>query len=281
MKIIEIQLFKEFYNKDISLTEYFNTIISSGLNINIIHTPLVDRGDIKTDDFYKKESKDIFIKTCELANMVGDELKKNILVIVHSGMSFEEEKNNLNIIKIIDDTLLYALNKYPDISIALENIISIVANSKGVYGKNGFLNDYCLYIDYFIDKYGFKDQIGTVLDTCHALITIKLLQYCKIPLTLDQFFDWNKRNVKLIHLANIGDNGFGENNHGIGFIECKDLELLNSIMNLYFKYDYNCPITIEVIEKEYSNPVNYLRTKENLLNLIKRLELNPKTTILV
>lgn len=71
----------------------------------------------------------------------------------------------------------------------------------------------------------------------------------------------------LIHLANVGDNGYGKNNHGIGFIQGKDLDLLYDIMKLYNKYEYNCPITIEVREEDYLNPINYLKTKENLLSI--------------
>jgi len=266
---IEIQLFEGFYDEEISLIEYLNTIIDSGLNISIIHTPLVDGEAVEIDCLYEKRRKNIFFKTCELSNMLGSRLKKDILVIVHCSMSFKEDINNSNKIKLIDDTLLYAFNKYPNISIAIENVIPIVTNRTEFYGRGGFLNDNCLYVSYFIDKYGFKDRIGTVLDTCHALTSIKLLQYCKIDVTLEQFFDWNKGYIKLIHLANIGDNGYGENNHGTGFMEGEDLVLLNNIIKLYFNYNYSCPITIEVIEKEYINPVNYLRTKENLLKILR------------
>jgi len=265
---IEIQLFKNFYDEEISLVGYFNTIINSGLNISVIHTPLSAGEAVEINHFHEERKRNVFIKTCELSNMLGISLKKNILVVVHCGMNFKEDINDFNKIKLIDDTLLFTLNKYSNISIAVENIIPIMASPAGIYGRNGFLNDNCLYVDYFINRYGFKDRIGTVLDTCHALTTIKLLQYCKMPIKLDQFFDWNKEYIKLIHLANIGDNGYGENNHGIGFIDGEDLELLSEIMKLYLKYDYSCPITIEVIEKEYIKPVNYLRTKENLLKLL-------------
>ena len=267
---IEIQLFKNFYDEEISLVGYFNTIINSGLNISVIHTPLSAGEAVEINHFHEERKRNVFIKTCELSNMLGISLKKNILVVVHCGMNFKEDINDFNKIKLIDDTLLFTLNKYPNISIAVENIIPLMAGPAGIYGRNGFLNDNCLYVDYFINRYGFKDRIGTVLDTCHALTTIKLLQYCKIDVTLDQFFDWNKENIKLIHLANIGDNGYGKGNHGIGFIEGKDLELLSNIIELYFKYNYNCPITIEVIEKVYSNPVNYMKTKENLLKIISK-----------
>ncbi|MBU3182761.1 hypothetical protein [Clostridium psychrophilum] len=266
---IEVQLFEGFYGEEISLDEYLDTIINSGLNISVIHTPLVEGEAVEIDRFYEKRIKNVFYKTCELSNMLGTKLKKNILVIVHCSMSFKEDIKNPNKIKLIDDTLLYALNKYSNISIAIENVTPIVTNRTGFYGRGGFLNDSCLYVSYFINKYGFKDRIGTVLDTCHALTTIKLLQYCKIDVTLEQYFDWNKQNVKLIHLANIGDNGYGKDNHGIGFIEGDDLVVLNDIMKLYFKYNYSCPITIEVIEKEYINPLNYLKTKENLLEILE------------
>jgi len=265
---IEIQLLKEFYSNEISLMEYFNMIVNSELDISIIHTPLVDGEDVEIDDFYDKVKKDIFFKTCELANMVGIKFNKNIIVIVHCAMNFNQDITNLNKIKLIDNVLLDGFNKYPNISIAIENIIPLVNNYKGAYGRNGFLNDNCMYVNYFIEKYGFEDKIGTVLDTCHALITIKLLEYCKMSITLDKFFEWNNNNVMLIHLANVGDNGYGKNNHGIGFIQGKDLELLNDIMNLYNKYEYNCPITIEVREDDYLNPINYLKTKENLLSII-------------
>lgn len=265
---VEIQLLKEFYENTPSLKEYLDILLNTGLDIKIIHTPLVLGDDVEIDDFWEEKKRDVFLKTCELSNMLGSKLNKNILVVVHTSMDFRHEINNVEKITSIDNILAEALNKYPNISIAIENIIPVVVNQGGFFGRNGFLNDNCLYVDYFINKYGFNDRIGTVLDICHALTTIKLMDYCKIPLKLEEFFEWNKKYIKLIHLANIGDNGYGKGNHGTGFIDGKDVELLNDILNLYHKYDYGCQVTIEVYEEDYSNPINYIKTKENILKIL-------------
>lgn len=267
---IEIQLLKDFYNETPTLEEYFNTIINSEVNIDIIHTPLVFGEDVEIDNFCNEKEKNIFLKTCELANMVGFKQDKNILVVVHSSMNFREDMLNQSKIQIIDDVLVNTLKKYKYISIAIENIIPLVINGYGINGRNGFLNDNCLYVEYFINKYGFKERIGTVLDTCHAITTIKLLRYCNINITIEQYFDWNKQYIKLIHLANVGGNGYGKGEHGTGFLTDEDKKVLKEIINLYYKYNYKCPITIEVYEKDYANPINYLGTKENLLKLIKK-----------
>lgn len=265
---VEVQLLQDFYEEKTSLEEYLNIMVSTGLNIKIIHTPLAFGDDVQIDDLWEDKKRDVFFKTCKLSNMLGSKLDKNILVVVHTSMSFRQDINNIEKITLIDGILLEALNKYPNISIAIENIIPVVVNQGGFFGRNGFLDDNCLYVEHFISKYGFNDRIGTVLDICHALTTIKLMKYCKLPLSLEQFFDWNKNHIKLIHLANVGDNGYGKGNHGTGFIEGEDIELLRDILNLYHKYDYCCQVTIEVYEKDYLNPINYLRTKENILKIL-------------
>jgi hypothetical protein len=267
---VEIQLLHEFYEETPSLEEYLDTLLGTGLNIKIIHTPLVFGDDVEIDNFWEDKNRDVFLKTCKLANMLGRKLDKNILVVVHTSMDFKQDINNVEKITLIDKILLEALNKYSNISVAIENIIPVVVNHKGFFGRNGFLNDNCLYIDYFINKYGFGDRIGTVLDICHALTTIRLMEYCKIPLSLEEFFDWNKKYIKLIHLANIGDNGYGKGNHGTGFIEGKDIDLLSDVLDLYCKYEYNCQVTIEVYEEDYTNPINYIRTKENVLEILRK-----------
>ena len=74
---------------------------------------------------------------------------------------------------------------------------------------------------------------------------------------LRRFFEINKDDIFLIHLANAIGNGDGEN-HGTIFENEK--ECFN-ILDLYKEFNYKCPITLEVQEKNYLINNNYKHIK--------------------
>jgi hypothetical protein len=98
-------------------------------------------------------------------------------------------------------------------------------------------------------------------------VSIRLLDYCKHPLTLENYFEWNKNTIGLIHLGNTINSGYGLGEHGAAYSTEEDIELLKEFIALYEKYEFSCPITIEVYEKDYSKCINYEETYNNLFNL--------------
>ena len=76
----------------------------------------------------------------------------------------------------------------------------------------------------------------------------------------------------LIHFANAKDdpNGFCRNlGHGSGFFtdSPEDVNFAKNILLTYDKYKCTCPLTLELTEKDYMEPIN-LKNTIQLLNLI-------------
>lgn len=126
----------------------------------------------------------------------------------------------------------------------------------------------------------FDDRVGTVLDTCHAMMTAYYLDKLAVladnfgeegilPMkyTLDHYFSMNKGICKLIHFCDFDDNGYRKN-HGVTF---SDIDKVKYLLSLYKKYDYTCGLTLEIREDNYLNCQNYLKTKKLITESLKLL----------
>ena len=125
------------------------------------------------------------------------------------------------------------------------------------------------------------DRVGTVIDTCHIMMTQNILKaifdYVNDPLypmedvSMKKYFEMNAGVCKLIHLAGVQGNGIASEHHGVPLLTFmpERLSLLEEILDLYFKYEYKCPITLEVCESDLNNPTNYALAKQSLLRTLK------------
>jgi hypothetical protein len=76
-------------------------------------------------------------------------------------------------------------------------------------------------------------------------------------LSMDNFFKANKDTAFLIHLASMRGTGY-DKDHCTPFDNLQDCF---NMLDIYTKYDYNCPITLEVREDDYIKNENYKATK--------------------
>lgn len=83
---------------------------------------------------------------------------------------------------------------------------------------------------------------------------------------LQKFFELNKKYIKLIHLADAKGNGYGYEKHGVKF-DKGNQHKLEKIISYYNLYEYTCPITLEIKEKDYL-VCNGYKTSLNNLNKI-------------
>lgn len=264
----EMQLLNE-YESGISNCTLFEKIKKYDINIETIHTPILNGNSVCFDELYDDKIVDSLKRTCELANIIGEYYNKSILVIVHFTTSIKTLKNN-NDLKIIDELLKFLLDKHPYIKIGLENLIPIIINKNECNLKEGYMFENCDYVKYFTLNYGYEGRIGTVLDISHAIITIRLLKYCDYELYLEDYFANNKDLVLSIHLANTRGSGYEKGQHGCGFLDIdEDIDLLNLFLRLYKKYNYSCPIVLEIEEEDYLNCINYLNSLELLSSALK------------
>ena len=121
-----------------------------------------------------------------------------------------------------------------------------------------------------------KDNVGTCLDTCHALIVEKNGLFAgqignTTNITLENHFKANKDLCKHIHLCNASwdsNNRYGyKKGHGTIFTE-NDFDL-KRIVNLYKQYNYDADIVFEVYENDYLNCENFSKTKDAFQKVFK------------
>ena len=128
-----------------------------------------------------------------------------------------------------------------------------------------------------------NSRIQTCIDICHLQYALRASELLKggvsvvngfePVLSIEEMFFRNKGQCGLIHLNRCGDDprwayGLG-GNHGIGF-DAKNQEemvLLKKIWELYQKFEYDCPITIEIQEESYDKAVNYSISRDALKQL--------------
>ena len=266
---IEIQLLDEFLadngykciNDVVDLHEYENEPIS------VVHAPIISGlGDLTIEQLCDFDDFKMLDITCEIAEFFSLAQNKHIIVVLHSETFLDfliGIGGSLNRIEYYVSRLLY---KYPHIRLGIENVTPIRGFSKGnIHLANNFLFDNVDIVNRL--KVDLKtDRIGTVLDTCHAMITKKYISalFKEIgdttympDLSMDSFFKMNKDTAFLIHLASMRGTGY-DKDHGTPFDNPQDCF---DILDIYTKYDYNCPITLEVREDDYIKNENYKATK--------------------
>ena len=86
--------------------------------------------------------------------------------------------------------------------------------------------------------------------------------------TIEDYFQQNQKYCDLIHLAKKVGHGMTNETHGQPMSK-EDKQLLTNYMNLYKKYDYSCPIVLEVKETDYLKCNGYRDTKELLEEVLK------------
>lgn len=275
---VEVQLLEDFY-KSKNTTDYYIKILGEDIeNVKVIHTPLSHKDknyyiDMTLESLLLDEYKLIFHKVCSLAQIIAKRNNSEIIVVLHNSF-------NLNSIKILGykyiDLINYLnliLNQYPNIKIGIENVIPIDGLKREVYFTNGALpSDVEVIRD--IRRRLKTDRICSVLDICHAISTINFMNLIlcneedNLELTLKDFFALNEDIICLIHLSYAKGIGQGKTRHGQPFTSSNQ-DILEKIMDLYYKYNYNCPITIEVLEDDYVSCSNYKITRDTINSYLK------------
>lgn len=269
---IELQLLPSFEDNSFKTIDVIPLINKINIPITVIHTPLPDNG-YEIQDIFPRNKVFVLDKICHLASDIAEYQNNKIIIVLHLTCSMKFLLQSTELLKNITDYFYKAQKMYPLISFGIENMSPVKAG-KGKIQKiceGGFLFDTVLLVDYLKSKGIYN--CGTVLDICHAKNTINFFNIMEkmgleSPIkSISEFFDENKNTINLIHLSDSEDLGFRRNTHGMPFGE-HNIEYLKEIMNLYTKYNYKCPITIEVFEEDYLISENYKKTKSLLLEII-------------
>lgn len=215
-----------------------------------------------------------------LADKIGKYKEKEIIIIVHTSLQANDKFFDSDIWDMISERLKYFLNMYSNIKIAIENVTPFEMIKNGSFTlRNGY--------DFSNVKIALKlreilhtNRIGTVLDICHAQITNKhissiyklLNKEQLIDYSIDSFMKENKDTIFLIHLSDFKENGYGKGNHGISFNDITGPNKIKNFLEIYEKYNYSCPVTLEVSEADYLICDGYKKSRKILLT-----ELNKRT----
>ena len=285
---IEIQLLTELVNKlgDYNFAEDVLNLSEGRWDeyigkIKAVHAPLLSHfglDDVCIESVVDSEDFKLLDQICYIANWFGEKQNEKVIIVMHS-------ETTVDTMLLIGDTWKHTLNamgcllfKYQHIEIALENVtpLRISKFNKELKLCNNFKSDNLDMVKRLREGLH-TDRIGTVLDICHARMTEKYMTAIYKELSdrecedysLESFFKSNKEYIKLIHLAGMKGSGYGKGKHGTIFdVEDTDsMDNLKKFIELYDKYEYTCPVTLEVEETDYTTSDGYRKSKEALDSL--------------
>ena len=277
---MEVQLLNDFITDYKGSSHYIIELGEQLKDIKMVHSPLNCGDAIDIENLIYSETFNVFVHVCELAEEIGKRNNSDIGVIVHTGMDMTDLNANEYLKKYLVNAFKSVLTSYSHIKLYIENVICISNGNMGyLHFRNGALPTYLGVIKYFRKELGngkehtedyYSNRLSGVLDICHALTAIKMLRGCGRYVELEDYFAMvydDNRNIGLIHLAFVNNLGLNKGEHAIGFTE-NTFKELEHIMKLYRKYNFSCPITIEVNEEDYSVYTNYKKTRELLDKLL-------------
>ena len=280
----ELQLLAEMLSDDgiLNAEDVYDLAAVAQYNIYAVHAPLFPDGDMNLEHMIRGSGQKLLDQCFYIAEYMAKARMRDITLITHTRFSLRDyEKTGLwhDLLGVIGTML----NKYPHVHIAIENVVPFVdIKHHDIRFSNNIKFDN-VEIAKKLRMLLETERVGTVLDTCHAMMTKKYVGTCyqavndeRYPmenLSLDEYFKQNAETCKLIHCSNMRGNGMQVPEHGAPFLceNPEDVALLTQIMKSYIRYGYECPITLEVGEVDIMNPINYSKTWMTMMSVCEKL----------
>lgn len=232
-------------------------IQDSGLKALVVHAPM-DRC-FNLDGMGNDSAKEKYRLVSQLATNLYQVHYQQMVVVIHQELSMDQLRD-YGLIDGIEQTFSELLREFPNIEYALENLTLIGYEDGKLISRNSQYDETVKVANYLREKLN-TERIGTTLDTCHMIGTIRLMDELskfgfKNTIGILDFFNANKNILKAIHLANANRLGFGSE-HGTIFETVSDKMVLKEILEHIESINYNYAITLEVIENPHHLAVNY------------------------
>ena len=271
---IEVNLEEDFLQHGSDFLGYYGKEVLSMKEIYAVHVPFnQDNEMLNLEWVFGRKDISVLRNVFALAQYCGQLWKHRVVVVIHSCMAMYDFQQFELLQESIVDGLKRLFNQCDMVDLAIENTVLLeLGRAKQFRPRlcNGIYSDTCELVEWLRGYFG--ERVGSVLDICHARMTEKylklLLEAADVGqifsedvlknINMEYFFDVNQRICKLIHFNNMQGNGYVKN-HGVSF---KNLYEVNKLLELYEKYQYRCPLTLEIREDDYLNCVNYKRTKK-------------------
>lgn len=271
---IEYNLTKDFAQKGNDfLTNYGREVIEAK-NVEVVHVPYDESGQMMNlERVFQHKNLATIERTFELAQYCADYWKHRIILVIHCSLSmYDFMEYEIFREKLVND-LERLFTQYPQVDLAIENVVLMEYKQDREESPrlcNGLHKDIPQIVNWLRNYFG--DRVGTVLDTCHAMMTEKYMKALlreasfypegnvpeKLDYSIESYFRANQKICKLIHFNSFVENGY-KKNHGTPFTRQEEVD---RILDLYEAYGYDCPLTLEIREDDYADCVNYRQTKQ-------------------
>lgn len=250
--------------------------------VSAVHAPLLSgMGDITLENMLDSEDVIVLNEMFRIADAYAKQQDKVITLIVHLESYVSSMLDVGGVYYRMLTTLDSLLSNYPNVRVGIENVtpcITIGLNTNLHLSNNFGFDNIELVTKLRADLK--TDRVGTILDTCHAMISFKYVQaICDVlgndlakEYTIDKFFEKNREFCYHIHFAGMQGSGYGGINHGTPFTD-QNKSMANGLLKLYEKFNYVCPLCLEVFEPDgHIKSIGYKSTKE----VVEKYFNNPK-----
>lgn len=276
----------DFLKKDcLDFKNIKNSLNKNNVVCHTVHSPMKNSfgGQCslsELDPVKRKENFDLLLKSAEYANYLCE--TENPIVVIHPSDDFSILKDSYKEENVKENNKIFKheLNKlseivesrYPNVRLGLENTMPFVRDLKtgDIVIHTGFVYP-CYMKD--VDEMNLSN-VGHVLDICHALATIRftnMISGGKSDLSLESYLDTSIKRLFLIHLNNLKDLAENPLKHGTPYMvnSERDLKVLYDLFVYLKKANYKNYITIEVLEDDYKNALNYELTNKTVKEVLR------------
>lgn len=280
---IEYNLTEDFMIYGDAFRDHYPKDVFTLHNVEVVHVPyMANKQMMHMEHIFQHEDDSIIANVFDLAQYCADIWRHRVLIVIHCGLSKYDFMEYELFRKHLESRLADLFYKYPQVDMAIENVVAMEykeERSEPPRLCNGIFLDTTEIVRYLRGKFG--ERIGTVLDVCHAMMTEKYMNLWlkeanfypddtedippKIDYSIEHYFKANQHICKLIHFNDFVENGYMKN-HGTGFTS---QDKVNYLLGLYKKYQYDCPLTLEIREEDYSDCVNFCSTKRMIVNSLQ------------
>lgn len=215
------------------------------------------------------------VQLAEHSALIWASMGKDVepIVVLHNEQHFSSmDGNKRTEIEVMLDSML---GTYPHVQFAVENTTPFRWLQKmSTRLSSGYFDSPVMLVEH-LRRVLATDRIGTCLDTCHAKITERTMRAvtdlcpeANLTLSMEGYFEKYLPTCKLLHFASYEGSGYGAG-HATPYTKEKQGELEEEV-GLYRRLGYECPITLEINEKDLLACDGYAQSKKNLQRAWKK-----------
>ncbi|PLS19638.1 hypothetical protein CVD28_04260 [Bacillus sp. M6-12] len=282
VKFIEIQATLDDF-KDLKVTlEKKHLIRQYSLSVYAVHVPILNSYGSEcilgeTNALIRKDNLNLIKKSIILADKFSD-LSNPYVIIPTGGLvkegefipDFSRVKKGL-FQKDLWELRNYVTENYPRVTLLLKNnpMVKKEGNEYLPYAY-GYEDDFMFWIKELKDSH-----LGIALDVANAMGTVRYNQEHNSNsdfMSIEYFFYRYAPFLKLIHLSNGKNFSSQKDEYGLPFLSSEpiDVQMMKNILFVIHDLKYTSPITITTNEDDSQNAVNFLKTRDCIVQSFKK-----------